>query len=94
MLLIAAPALAQHGGRVSIGADVGVLFPYMNHPDAQHFNAEADLVFGGHFDYGISDHAGLQFGMLRSDQEVETSAKQTNTMTIQELYTLFRWNLM
>ena len=93
LVVWAVPAPAQRGGRVSIAADIGVIFPHLSHPEARHFNTEADLVFGGHFDYGISDHAGLQFGLLRSDQEVETAASQTNTMTIQELYALFRWNL-
>lgn len=92
LVLLAANASAQRGGRVSLGLDAGMLFPYMNHPEANQFNSEPDFVFGGHFDYGVSDHAGIQFGLLRSDQEVETSGKQTNTMTIQNLYTLFRWN--
>lgn len=94
LLLCAAPALAQRGGRVSVGADVGIQKPYMSHPAPQRFLTKADLVFGGHIDYGISDHAGIQFGLLRSDQEVEVRDEKTNTMTIQELYAHFRWNLL
>ncbi len=94
LLLSAAPALAQRGGRVSLGADVGMQKPYMSHPQPQYFRTKLDLVFGGHIDYGISDRAGVQFGLLRSDQEVEVRDDKTNTMTMQELYFQFRWNLL
>ena len=94
LLLSAAPVLAQWGGRVSVGADVGIQKPYMSHPVPQYFRTKTDLVFGGHIDYGISDHAGIQFGLLRSDQEVEVRDEKTNTMTMQDLYVHFRWNLM
>jgi len=94
LILFALPAWAQQGGRVTMAADVGALWPYMTHPKARHFDEEVDFVFGGHIDYGISDHAGIQFGMLRSDQEVETGARDANTMTMQELYASFRWNFL
>ncbi len=94
LLLVAAPAWAQRGGRVSIVGNAGVLFPIMHHPTTQKFDASPALVSGALLNYGVSDFLGIQFGLLVNEQRVETGEDEHNTMTTQELVMQLRWNIL
>jgi opacity protein-like surface antigen len=93
LLLAAAPAWAQRAGRVSVAADVGVIWPRFDRPDVARFHTVPDLIYGGHFAYGVSDHVGLQFGLTRCQQNVDVGGHEPNAMVIQEFYGLFNWNI-
>lgn len=93
-IIAAAPALAQQSGRLAVVADVGMIKPFLEHPNAPRFETETDLAFGGHVEYGITDRVGVQMGLLWSNQQVRTSERLYNEMTIEELNTMLRWNIL
>ncbi len=92
LLLAVAPADAQRDGRVSVGADVGVLWPRFDRSDVEKFHTEAGLLYGGHIAYGFTEHVGMQLGLTRSMQAVDVGGHELNNMVIQELYALINWN--
>lgn len=94
LLTLATPAAAQHGGRVSVVGNLGVLFPMMDHPQVAKFDAGPALLSGAMLNYGVSDLFGLQFGLLVSEQQIKTGGDEKNKMTLQEMVMQFRWNIL
>ncbi|NLH49813.1 MAG: porin family protein [Myxococcales bacterium] len=94
LLLPPLPARAQRGGRVSILGNVGALWPQMEHQRTSRFDTPTALLTGALLNYGITDHAGIQFGLLSSEMRVRTDRNHDNTMTAQEIVTCFRWNVL
>jgi len=94
LLAFAAPAAAQRSGRVDVAADVGMIWLRFDRSDVERFHTEPDLIYGGHFAYGVSDHVGLQVGMLHTQQDVDVGGREPNTMVIEEFYGLFNWNML
>jgi opacity protein-like surface antigen len=96
ILCLAGPAQAQRGGRVSLVALGGVLYPIMHHPSTDRFETRPALTGGAMINYGINDYLGVDFGLLLSEQRVITGDNDDdkNTMTTQELLLQLRWNVL
>jgi hypothetical protein len=94
LLLTASPAFAQRGGRVSAVGNIGFFWPRMRHERMRQFDTKPALLGGAMINFGISDHAGVQFGVLVGEESVTTGPNEYNTMTLQELDLQFRWNIL
>jgi hypothetical protein len=81
-------------GRLTIGAETGVYYPWFEYDGVDTFDGEISWSYGSHVSYGVSEHANIQAGWIFTIQDIDIGEDDTVTMIYQDVMLGVRWAIL
>lgn len=81
------------GGQLVIGADGGLVKPFLNESDVEDIDAGAAFGFGVRFGYGLSDQATLEMGYTHAETEADLGHSRRIGLVSDEMILGFNWSI-